>query len=696
MKLKFSLLSFALLNGVRGNQAQLRGKVETAGRRLDTPNHQCPADNFKCGLWGDPHIETCDGLKYDCQAAGIITLMENNMINMQGITTPVSQKGWEYLNNNDLNFFAASITTSVAIEYLFEGGGGVPTVQFGFGEIKEDYANAIPSEAGCATTTWWGKKYSRPAHYEPNVHQCRQRCILNEKCTHFTFRKDGYCLEYDENAPKFKKEGKKVSGKWSKYVSGSIEGEYSDCGKIENAEVPLKDNNHEDMMVGRIGTGQSINCPLLVWENNVMVDASSIDAVTKGNTKREDALIELTGTILTENDNYEVFIEGHNTIIIKYASGLEIKLVQGGRGPGSGFGCNWHISLCLPDTVQDTVGILGNANGILTDEFVLPDSVEIVDSSNQLDLSIPRAQRQEEALDWCKNWCVETADESILSYHGGLDFDDLKCQYTPPPTTAPRDDRPEEPERTCEISEDIAIEWCQHWSTPKDKEDCLMDCCLFGCEREEPDVIKLGDDDDDDRRFDPPPNESCEAPVDFHLTGDEVCPDKDNIVELMATHGAEPIPDGATVFYGLETNVEPNNEHQGTTVRFKVNNPFPNTANLFIKYATHLDGDFGDQAVAAAAFTKPVCKEFEEVDSGCINEVEFIYAACIEHEGHMPYALIELFYEAEEFADGGNSVDKCCPGGAAATGNVASYTFKIDCLCPSEFEDDQPEATRED
>ena len=81
-----------------------------------------------CGVWGDPHIVTCDDLHYDCQAVGLFTLMQNHMFNIQGnfvhIDTP-----WD----------GASITNDIAIEYVKDD--SVPTMQFSF----PDFSSVDPS-----------------------------------------------------------------------------------------------------------------------------------------------------------------------------------------------------------------------------------------------------------------------------------------------------------------------------------------------------------------------------------------------------------------------------------------------------------------------------------------------------------------------------------------------------------------------
>ena len=74
-----------------------------------------------CGVWGDPHVETCDSLQYDCMASGLFTLTKNHMFNVQG-----------YFKHFDAPWGAASIATDVAIEYVKDVPNGVPTMQFSF------------------------------------------------------------------------------------------------------------------------------------------------------------------------------------------------------------------------------------------------------------------------------------------------------------------------------------------------------------------------------------------------------------------------------------------------------------------------------------------------------------------------------------------------------------------------------------
>jgi choice-of-anchor A domain-containing protein len=79
-----------------------------------------------CGVWGDPHIITCDDLHYDCQAVGLFTIMKNHMFNVQGNFVFI-----------DTPWGGASITNDLAIDYLKNPPNGVPTMQFSFPNFEK-------------------------------------------------------------------------------------------------------------------------------------------------------------------------------------------------------------------------------------------------------------------------------------------------------------------------------------------------------------------------------------------------------------------------------------------------------------------------------------------------------------------------------------------------------------------------------
>lgn len=81
-----------------------------------------------CGVWGDPHIVTCDDLHYDCQAVGLFTLMSNHMFNIQG-----------HFVHIDTPWGGASITNDLAIDFVKTP--DVPTIQFSFPKFEKYTVN---------------------------------------------------------------------------------------------------------------------------------------------------------------------------------------------------------------------------------------------------------------------------------------------------------------------------------------------------------------------------------------------------------------------------------------------------------------------------------------------------------------------------------------------------------------------------
>lgn len=85
-----------------------------------------------CGVWGDPHILSCDGLGYDCQAVGLFTLMKNFLYNIQGRFVHISSVEMDLIFQND-SFSRATYMTDFVIQNVKNT--DVPVMQFSFPEF---------------------------------------------------------------------------------------------------------------------------------------------------------------------------------------------------------------------------------------------------------------------------------------------------------------------------------------------------------------------------------------------------------------------------------------------------------------------------------------------------------------------------------------------------------------------------------
>lgn len=86
--------------------------VRTYNEKLGTCNGNV------CTMWGDPHVVSCDGKKWDCQAAGLFVIMRNFMYEIQGHFTQMKTPFGT----------SASITDAVVID--FKPVSTIPKIQF--------------------------------------------------------------------------------------------------------------------------------------------------------------------------------------------------------------------------------------------------------------------------------------------------------------------------------------------------------------------------------------------------------------------------------------------------------------------------------------------------------------------------------------------------------------------------------------
>jgi len=112
------------------------------------------------------------------------------------------------------------------------------------------------------------------------------------------------------------------------------------------------------------------------------------------------------------------------------------------------------------------------------------------------------------------------------------------------------------------------------------------------------------------------------------------------------------------------------------TVKFKVDNPFTNHTDIFIKYEK---SEWG------------IGCEFMPFTPGCAIEAPTIEVGCHNQKDIDPFAIVNIYFASNtdsmvmDIGSGGEvTVDKCCkpPSDYEAGYGVIKYTFEISCVCP--------------
>jgi len=604
---------------------------------LGTAEHLGQCNGAKCGVWGDPHIDSCDGEIYDCQGVGLFTLMKNKAFNIQANFVNVGaeeyativEKGWELP-------LGATQTNDVIIDFLLAE--EAPKFQFGFGDLS-DHNGTFTGEVGCDVNKYFSKKMRGTKEMEVSkVEDCRELCDNQDGCIGFSYYPSGHCQLGDK-----KQKYKDVTNdNWPRIVSGLMD---TNCGKhVAEPELEFSDERMKHGLIGR-------QCPLLMYENDELQDISlrmGDDYLFKsdsGNTTVE--LIRVTRT----NHILEI------TYTLPNGPKSVIHLKARGYGPGRLWSCHWDFYVCLPEDnageFNNTIGLLGTPDGNTTNEWMDGDNAVLemfVDQDN--------AKRHAKMMDYClSNWCVDEQD-NMMAFHGDTTFEDYACKANPNATIS---------NHTCVINVEAISVACAGYPDNA-KYACEIDCCMGGCAEIDEPLDDLKTNNSTKAPAAAPIGEACEE-----LTGtsDQVCPSTPGgVVKLLHTVGTTAIPDGSDVFHSI---VQDSDSDSGdTTVRFKVNNPFDFTTHVYVKH---------DVSVLTT-FTNSVCDGYEMAGCGASDEIEVV---CKKFPGVEPFALVNVYFSSFAFDfDDNAELDECCNSEEEPDKNRVAYTFQIECTCPDD------------
>jgi hypothetical protein len=177
----------------------------------------------------------------------------------------------------------------------------------------------------------------------------------------------------------------------------------------------------------------------------------------------------------------------------------------------------------------------------------------------------------------------------------------------------------------------------------------------------------------DDASVKPPSiSPACVDPMDGQ--GSDYCPGSDGmgIVRAKVTGAAETKGD-IDLIYGIT-------QTDGSSIKFKVNNPHEADVDVYVKYHK--------PTVTAGGGWSEACDK--EGVPGCGAMGGEIEADCLYAEGH-PFSLVQVYF-VDKSADGaikaitgGAEIDECCVENGGATpppAVTAQYSFLLACECP--------------
>lgn len=602
-----------------------------------------------CGLWGDPHVLTCDGLGFDCNAYGLFTIMKNFLWHMQGrfIQTNSVEMGkllkWKH-------FPRATYATEIVIDN--QQSDELPVWQFSFPEFFSKSGLPLEEEGCFINFVYSPTLVGYTAAAVDDLLACRKQCEATDGCEHFHFSTGSkHCHMAGPDAIL-----KHKPAEWSRTVGGHVK----ECGHPAKYEGRGEDEVDEKAYwIGNdIKYGQKNVCPLLYYENGELQDIS----------------MKVDGDYLYGDANSDTFVQLQNRNKIKIVSKTlagsvsEIMLEAAGKGPGALFGCHWNLFVCLPQAEQtafetsESLGLMGSPNGNKMDDWtdVIGNVLALPSSLDQKGIGT----RGKEAYAYCiENWCVSQEDSKFV-YPKGASYEDVKChneEYTP------------FDEQDCFFSHLHIEEHCKDLNAVM-YHQCRVECCAGNCEGieiviKEIEGVKLLDDENPEIIYDTPEDDPVCEGNEYLGTGETACPSASgSVVHLL--HQTGDIPGGEPIIYGI-TYPDTQDDDHGREVSIRVANPFGGDSDVYVRYEKKV-GQFAND---------PDCEKSLDVSPGCLSESTAISLGCIEFNGVAPFALVDI-YVAGPSVSGGATVEKCCHPEDYSGVGVVKYSYKVMCECP--------------
>jgi len=656
----FLLAVPSLINGdsnLRGDARELRDKVTTS-LSWNEPEGNCTGQ--LCGVWGDPHIVTCDGYSYDCQGVGIFTMMKNTLWDIQGTFVTVGERELDLVESWGLTH-GASVTNDIMIN-VTENDTDYPVVQLSFGDLSS-HDGTHPTEIGCHAGYYYKKTNMKGQRrsVENTMAECRERCVKTDGCDAFSWWKDGGCHLNTADQPE-----RPIPPHWTKGFAGTLDGE---CGKEH--EVKELDDESERAKHGEIWK----HCPLLMYLDGKLIDIS----YTKETGYETGYLVG------NETSDFSILMKDDRNVYVSYKVGVGedgedeyavVRVMAEGDGPAEMWTCHWSVWVCIPnsyastDLPSTTIGLLGSPDGDPFNDWMNPNGTVIAHDATK---------NHGTSIEYCHdNWCVPQG-KSLMTYPGDTTYDDWKCEQHDYKDYTNNQTAKEE----CVVGAKHIEHHCQDTHSFY-KTNCEYECCHGGpCIEKpvvDPDLILIKFNANQTVPDIIPDHRDCDGDI-FYKTAKEVCTDtSEGIVELF--HSSDNAPDifVDSLIYGIILDAEINNDKNGKMVSFKINNSVDD-ANLYVKhYESYME-----------TFLDPACDATFDSTVGCpdiANPSPDYEIACHEYDGMTSFATFTVFVESPNIAND-NKVDDCCladnpnPNQDNEQMGVHQYSFKILCECPA-------------